>query len=183
MVLKFHVTEIEGTSQEIKDLLSGSDGLTLVSVEKLRKEFMTDNEGRDDHNEPASVTEKSPEAPETKAEPKVEDKKPTELAPSNTEEPKAEPKAKSITLEYLREAMDKVRDKFEYGVPAEGESKGPNEQMDEKIHKELTKLFKGFAKDLGADKPSALPEESRQAFIDKLQGLQMNGDGSITPFK
>lgn len=115
---------------------------------------------------------------------KVEKKKDPEPEAASEPEPAPAPveKAKLPTTQDVRNAMQATRDRLEFGTPAPGADKGPNAEADDEIHRALTKEFKAIAHSIGGCKPSELPEEQRQEFIDRLATLQVNADKTITPF-
>lgn len=105
-------------------------------------------------------------------------------ASANADEqpPQQEPKAqqeggatKPLTGEDVRAAMHRTRQRIE------GEDYRDNvtgEQY-QKYHKPLTAQFKNMAALLGADKPSALPEDQRATFIKQCDELKIMEDGTI----
>lgn len=113
-------------------------------------------------------------APQTEEQPKEKntskaEEQPKEDKPKQTEQPKA------LTAEDVRAAMHRTRQRIEgedYKDHADGE-------LYQKYHKVLTGKFKGIAALLGADKPSALPEEKRKAFIEQCDALKVLEDGTI----
>lgn len=79
------------------------------------------------------------------------------------------------TLADVREAMHRARQRIEgedYKEHAESEAY-------KKYHRALTREFKNIAALLGTDKPSQLPAEQRQAFIDECEQLKVLMDGTI----
>lgn len=52
-------------------------------------------------------------------------------------------------------------------------------ELYKKYHKELSTQFKQIAAFLGAEKPSLLPADKRQAFIDECAKLKVLNDGTI----
>ena len=102
----------------------------------------------------------------------VEEPEVQEEAPE--QEPKPE-KPKELTEQDIREAMDKTRKRIE------GEDYKDNTESEgyQKYHRQLTSMFKNIAAELGAEKPSALPVEQRQAFISECDLLQVMEDGTI----
>ena len=83
--------------------------------------------------------------------------------------------AKPLTEEDVRAAMHRTRQRIE------GEDYRDNvtgEQY-QKYHKPLTAQFKNMAALLGADKPSALPEDQRATFIKQCDELKIMEDGTI----
>lgn len=164
---------IEGTTPEIKGLFSSQE----LHTELQKFDTLIRKESEESKEVPApEVINFNDDEPPFELSKKAEEPEPT---PAPTPEA---PKEKKLTNEDIREAMEKVRNKFEYGTPAAGEDKGPNEEMDAKLHKQLTGLFKDAAKRLGSDKPSTLPEDKREDFIKAINDIQMNEDGTITPF-
>lgn len=82
---------------------------------------------------------------------------------------------KPLTGEDVRAAMHRTRQRIE------GEDYRDNvtgEQY-QKYHKPLTAQFKNMAALLGADKPSALPEDQRATFIKQCDELKIMEDGTI----
>lgn len=103
----------------------------------------------------------------------------TEPAP---EAPAAEPAAagpqeapKPLTAEDVRAAMHRARQRIE------GEDYKDNTQSEayKRYHRQLTAEFKNIAALLGAEKPSALPEEQRAQFIAQCDELGIKDDGTI----
>ena len=97
-----------------------------------------------------------------------------ESKPEAKEEPTPE-KPKELTEQDIRGAMDKTRKRIE------GEDYKDNTESEgyQKYHRQLTSMFKNIAAELGAEKPSALPAEQRQAFITECDLLQVMEDGTI----
>ena len=130
----------------------------------------------------ATPKEEMPKAEAPKAEaPKAE--APKAEAPK-TEEPKAEaPKQPQLplfpTMDEVRAAMNAARLRIE-GTDYETAAERP-------MKRSLNNEFKRLAALGGADKPSTLPEEQRQSFIEACNHLYLK-DGSIastqddTPF-
>lgn len=87
----------------------------------------------------------------------------------------AEDKPKELTEEDIRMAMHKTRQRIE-GENYKEETDGEGYT---KYHRKLTAEFKRIAAALGADKPSALPAEQREAFIRACEGLKVTKDGTI----
>ena len=85
------------------------------------------------------------------------------------------PEAKALTEEDVRTAMHLTRQRIE------GEDYRDNTTSEgyQKYHKTLTAQFKNIASLLGANKPSLLAPEQRQAFIDACSELTVKGDGTI----
>jgi hypothetical protein len=91
------------------------------------------------------------------------------------EPPQQQEAAKPLTEEDVRAAMHRTRQRIE------GEDYRDNvtgEQY-QKYHKPLTAQFKNMAALLGADKPSALPEDQRATFIKQCDELKIMEDGTI----
>lgn len=98
-----------------------------------------------------------------------------EQPPQQEPEAKQEEAAKPLTEEDVRAAMHRTRQRIE------GEDYRDNvtgEQY-QKYHKPLTAQFKNMAALLGADKPSALPEDQRATFIKQCDELKITEDGTI----
>ncbi len=87
----------------------------------------------------------------------------------------AEAKPKELTEEDVRTAMHVTRQRIE------GEDYRENTKSEgyEKYHKMLTAQFKNIASLLGAEKPSLLTGEQRQAFITACDELRVKEDGTI----
>lgn len=91
------------------------------------------------------------------------------------EPPQQQEATKPLTEEDVRAAMHRTRQRIE------GEDYRDNvtgEQY-QKYHKPLTAQFKNMAALLGADKPSALPEDKREQFIKQCEELKIVEDGTI----
>lgn len=125
---------------------------------------------------------KKTKAAEPAAQPAAEDKAEPAVEEKPTEDKPAEEKPKGLlTAEDVRAAMHRTRQRIE------GEDYKDNTEsvLYQKYHKELTRQFKNIAATLGADKPSALPEENRKSFIEQcdLLAVQENGEvGLDLPF-
>ena len=75
--------------------------------------------------------------------------------------------------EDVRTAMHQARCRIE------GEDYKDKPSAD--LHRAVTDVFKAIANDLsGQKKPSALPQELRQAFIDAARTVQQGEDGKFT---
>ena len=75
--------------------------------------------------------------------------------------------------EDVRTAMHKTRERIE------GEDY--KDKPSDDLHRAVTDVFKAIANDLsGQKKPSALPQELRQAFIDATRTIQQDVDGKFT---
>ena len=90
--------------------------------------------------------------------------------------PAVETQAQELTESDIRACMHRTRQRFE------GEDYKDNTDSEgyKKYHKALTGMFKNIAVFLGADKPSALPAEQREAFIKECDDLIIDSDGRIT---
>jgi hypothetical protein len=88
---------------------------------------------------------------------------------------KTEDKAKSLTEEDVRAAMHQTRLRIE----GEDYKENTSGELYKKYHKELSTQFKQIAAFLGAEKPSLLPADKRQAFIDECAKLKILNDGTI----
>lgn len=94
-------------------------------------------------------------------------------APAEAAEPAAEPK--SYTAGDVRAAMDRCRKRIE----GEDYAKDTSSEGYKKYHKQLTALFKNEAQLLGADKPSNLPDDKRELFINSIDKVDLLEDGTI----
>lgn len=101
----------------------------------------------------------------------------SELQPEEQkpEPPQQQEAAKPLTEEDVRAAMHRTRQRIE------GEDYRDNvtSEQYQKYHKPLTAQFKNMAALLGADKPSALPEDQRATFIKQCDELKIMEDGTI----
>lgn len=88
---------------------------------------------------------------------------------------KTEDKAKSLTEEDVRAAMHQTRLRIE----GEDYKENTSGELYKKYHKALSTQFKSIATFLGAEKPSLLPADKRQAFIDECAKLKILDDGTI----
>lgn len=106
--------------------------------------------------------------------------KPTPETPTNVEPAKAElpaeeasQPAKAPTMEDVRSAMHKARQRVE----GENYKEQPDSEGYKKWHKVLTTWFKNTAAFCGAEKPSALPDsKSRYQFIRSCEGVKVVND-------
>jgi len=96
-------------------------------------------------------------------------------APVEAEEPVKDDAPKSYTAGDVRAAMDRCRKRIE-GVDYATDTSGEGYK---KYHKQLTAMFKNEAQLLGADKPSNLPEDKRESFIDTIDKLDVLEDGTL----
>lgn len=122
--------------------------------------------------EPQAVNTIPAEAAATPAIPE----QPAAAEPQPAPEPEPEaPAAKPLTAEDVRAAMHRARKRIE------GEDYKDNTQSDayKRYHRQLTAKFKNIAALLGAEKPSALPEEQRAQFIAQCDELGIKDDGTI----
>ena len=114
--------------------------------------------------QPAKMPTPTPETP-THAEP-VEQVLPAEEA--------SQP-AKVPTMEDVRSAMHRARQRIE----GENYKEQPDSEGYKKYHKQMTAAFKNISALLGADKPSALPEDKRTSFIGQCNEIIVKDDGTI----
>lgn len=112
----------------------------------------------------AKMPKPTPETP-THAEP-VEQVLPAEEAPQQ---------AKVPTMEDMRSAMHRARQRIE----GENYKEQPDSEGYKKYHKQMTAAFKNISALLGADKPSALPEDKRASFIGQCNEIIVKDDGTI----
>lgn len=83
--------------------------------------------------------------------------------------------AKAPTMEDVRSAMHKARQRIE----GENYKEQPDSEGYKKYHKQMTAAFKNISALLGADKPSALPEDKRMSFIGQCNEIIVKDDGTI----
>lgn len=83
--------------------------------------------------------------------------------------------AKAPTMEDVRSAMHKARQRIE----GENYKEQPDSEGYKKYHKQMTAAFKNISALLGADKPSALPEDKRMSFIRQCNEIIVKDDGTI----
>ena len=83
--------------------------------------------------------------------------------------------AKAPTMEDVRSAMHKARQRIE----GENYKEQPDSDGYKKYHKQMTAAFKNISALLGADKPSALPEDKRMSFIEQCNEIIVKDDGTI----
>ncbi len=113
--------------------------------------------------EPAAPTAPAP-APEVPAE-----------EPQQPEQPQQPQEPAPPTAEDVRAAMHRARQRIE------GEDYKDNTQSEayKRYHRQLTAEFKNIAALLGAEKPSALPEDKRAQFIAQCDELGILDNGTI----
>lgn len=105
----------------------------------------------------------------------AEPAKPVEAAAEPEAAAPAEPEKTVPTTADVRAAMDRCRKRIEGdGYATDTKSEGYT-----KYHKKLTAKFKEVSVFLGADKPSALPEDKRSQFIEEVDKLDLMEDGTI----
>lgn len=102
---------------------------------------------------------------------------PTHAEPAKAELPaeEAPQPAKAPTMEDVRSAMHKARQRIE----GENYKESPDSEGYKKYHKQMTAAFKNISALLGADKPSALPEDKRMSFIGQCNEIIVKDDGTI----
>lgn len=102
---------------------------------------------------------------------------PTPVTPTHAELPaeEASQPAKTPTMEDVRSAMHKARQRIE----GENYKESPDSEGYKKYHKQMTAAFKNISALLGADKPSALPEDERMSFIEQCNEIIVKDDGTI----
>ena len=158
----------EGLLKVLKKIVEGAFELPVIKTQVVQQDLLE------------KLLIKDPAEPEKTAEPE----KPAKAEePAETEklEAKAEESRKWTTVD-VRAAMQAVRNRLEYGPCEEGEEKGPNEDFDPAIHKQLNAAFKAEAKSLGYDKPSELPSEVIPTFIEHINNLHLDGSNNVVPF-
>ena len=132
---------------------------------------------------PAPAADPEPEAPaparrgRPKKQPEAEAQQQEVAAPA--EDPKPEDTGDMPDSVYfpqeedVRTAMHKTRERIE------GEDY--KDEPSDDLHRAVNDVFKAIANDLsGQKKPSALPQELRQAFIDATRTIQQDVDGKFT---
>lgn len=85
------------------------------------------------------------------------------------------PASKFPTAADLRKAMNDLRDRIE------GEDYANKKNTDAKVkalHRLVTSTLKNVAAMFGAEKPSEIEEDKRQAFMDEIALLELSSDGS-----
>ena len=85
------------------------------------------------------------------------------------------PASKFPTAADLRKAMNDLRDRIE------GEDYANKKNTDAKVkalHRLVTSTLKNVAALFGAEKPSEIEEDKRQAFMDEIALLELSSDGS-----
>lgn len=120
-------------------------------------------------------TENRAAAQPDKAEDEVKPNDQDTAKESGQAEAPAEDKAKSLTEEDVRAAMHQTRLRIE----GEDYKENTSGELYKKYHKALSTQFKSIATFLGAEKPSLLPADKRQAFIDECAKLKVLSDGTI----
>lgn len=137
---------------------------------------------------PAADPEPEAPAPARRGRPKKEQPAQAEAPaeqPAEAAAPAADPKPEDAASEDMpdsvyfpqeedvRTAMHKTRERIE------GEDY--KDKPSDDLHRAVTDVFKAIANDLsGQKKPSALPQELRQAFIDASRTIQQGEDGKFT---
>lgn len=119
--------------------------------------------------QPAEMPKPTPETPTPET--------PTHAEPAKAELPaeEASQPAKAPTMEDVRSAMHKARQRIE----GENYKEQPDSEGYKKYHKQMTAAFKNISALLGADKPSALPEDKRMSFIGQCNEIIVKDDGTI----
>ena len=100
----------------------------------------------------------------------------TETAPAAAT-PVAPMEERELTVEDLRAAMHRTRQRFE----GEDYLDHPESENYQKYHKALKSMFLQIAASLGSDKPSSLPADKRAAFIAECEALVIDDSGRIAP--
>ena len=104
-----------------------------------------------------------------------------DVAQAQTQEQKPQPPidkdpaSKFPTAADLRKAMNDLRDRIE------GEDYANKKNTDAKVkalHRLVTSTLKNVAALFGAEKPSEIVEDKRQAFMDEIALLELSSDGS-----
>lgn len=145
--------------------------LDLVASQTQAEEQEKPKRGRKAKAEP-SVEVHATESAQT------EEPAATETA-SAVASPAAPMEERELTVEDLRSAMHRTRQRFE----GEDYLDHPESENYKKYHRALYEMFIQIAGSLGADKPSALPADKRAAFIAECDALVIDESGRIAPPK
>lgn len=135
---------------------------------------------------PAADPEPEAPAPARRGRPKKEQpaaEQPQAAAPEAPAEPAADPAPADTgdmpdnvyypQEEDVRTAMHKARERIE--------GADYKDKPSDDLHRAVTEVFKAIANELsGQKKPSTLPQELRQAFIDASRTIQQGEDGKFT---
>lgn len=129
----------------------------------------------------AEEQEKPKRGRKAKAEPSVEvhatESAQTEEPAVTETAPVAPMEERELTVEDLRAAMHRTRQRFE----GEDYLDHPESENYKKYHRALYEMFIQIAGSLGADKPSALQPDKRAAFIAECEALVIDDSGRIAP--
>lgn len=141
----------------VKQLYNGANSQILSDKPEGVKERKKSSKGEKAEATPEPVAKaESPKPEEKEAKEEVESKR-------------------TYTAVDVRAAMHNTRSRIEgedYKDNIEGEGR-------KKYHKALTSQFISIANMLGADKPSALPEDKIEEFINSCDQLKVLKDGSV----
>lgn len=114
------------------------------------------------------------EAPAQEAQAPAEVAAPAPEAEAPAPAPAEDPLPKIPSEEDVRQAMYKTRARIE------GEDwKEKSSETYKKYHKALTELFIKLATSLGSERPSALPMDKRQEFIQSCECIKVGADGIV----
>lgn len=117
--------------------------------------------------------EEKPEPVETKADAPAQQE---QKAPEASEQDSQASQPKQYTELDVREAMHKARQRIE-GEDYQNNTTG---DLYKKYHRALSSWFKRTAEVIGGiEKPSALPADKREAFINECAQVQLLEDGTI----
>lgn len=136
-----------------------------IAIELIAEEPAESDKPRRTCRSEADASEVENPEPEAPAAPKP-------LAEAAVQQPE-----KKLTEEDIRACMHRTRQRFE----GEDYKENTDSEAYKKYHKQLTGMFKRIAALLGADKPSALPADKRQAFINECAALIIDENGFIAP--
>lgn len=145
-------------------LLAALQALTSCLTTTGKPEPVPVGTARSDKNAPETDPGQVAKAPEAAAE-EVPEPQPAGPAKAAQAMP---------TTQDVRSAMEATRARLEY---PDGK-----ETRDEERHRKLTDAFKKIAAEIGGTKPSQLPEEKRQAFIDRVTELDADCFKNDLPF-
>lgn len=160
-----------GVTPELVALVSA-----VLTHRPQKLEGTLDTQGAQLENTPE---EQKPEPPQPKEQEAAASQAPTTKRGRKKKDPEPpteqQEATKPLTEEDVRAAMHRTRLRIE----GEDYRDNPTSEQSQKYHKPLTAQFKNMAALLGADKPSALPEDKRATFIKQCEELKIMEDGTI----
>ena len=149
------------------------DGVTVNKKERI---YPPEEEARPRETQPVEA-ESAATAPIQESEKKQDaaEEKPSKEQPEAPREADMNASTKKLTEQDIRDAMHRTRQRIE----GEDYKDNTDSELYKKYHRQLTGEFKRIATILGAEKPSALPADKRQAFINECNNLEVLPDGTI----